>query len=102
MIYTQEQLNEMSDHEINIAVADKRGLQLGSNWSYQPTMRWDEVMPIAEKYGIDVTNSLSINATNDVADWLDEYYIGVLSSSNKNPKRAVCEVFLQLEINEDC
>lgn len=107
MIYTQEQLNEMSDNEINLAVANLLSHKNYTNEStirtnnfeewmqlndviFNPCGNWNDVMPIAEKYGIEV-------APRSKTAWAyDED--GVNQVVCKDAKRAICGVFLMMEV----
>jgi len=115
MQYTKQQLDEMSDHDIDLAVSRKinaiyqgngikssyfeitihNGLN-SSDLRFNPCESWGAVMPIAEKYemkldfnGIDC----EVMATEPCCDT----YRVLAQSSNKNPRRAICEVFLMME-----
>lgn len=109
MTYIPEQLEEMSDHDINVAVAEKQDLPFklmsGRNgkwveiegregFSYSPTSLWQHVMPIAEKHDISVR---FIDGIVEFDNETDDYHSALI---NGNPKRAICEVFLQMNIGE--
>ena len=105
MKYTKEQLTEMSDLEINLAVAEKLGYkarvvndtfvevkQINRTWDwlfFNPCEDWYDVMPIAEKYGIDI--NFIKPANNPLALRFE------IASNNKNHRRAICEVFLMMD-----
>lgn len=102
MKYTKEQLDEMSDYEIDIAVANKDKIPENAlnsiksrAWSYLGD--WNNVMPIAEKYGIDVCFSGALGKISTTY-CLDLPVDNRCESDNKNPRRAICEVFLMMEI----
>lgn len=101
-VYTKEQLSKMSDHEINLAVAEKINLNFYVR-DYQdieiviqgkeehldycifdPCKNWNDVMPVAKKYKIDVYTSSSGAFT--------EY----LYIEHQNNRRAICEVILMV------
>lgn len=115
MKYTPEQLKEMSDHEINIAVAEKLNLNFQVSKTsgvpkeccialkdgygiysvlFDPCSRWDDVMPIAENSDIWVYST-----GNPVAGFGNSSHKRYYESFNKNPKRAICEVFLMLDLD---
>lgn len=114
--YTQEQLSEMSDFEVNKAVAEKLGEFIeppyractevvGDKLAYYDDMRnitmchedycnsWADAGPIAEKYGISVITGLGI--------WIAFFWDdNDMESSCKSPTRAICECFLMMENTE--
>lgn len=114
MNYTREQLVNMSDHEVNLAVAKKLdngyaddgfnrvtkvGKTRGGNHytrEFAPCERWNDAMPIAERYGIHVSFDVYPNTT-DICASSDLFDDNPVSSENKNPRRAICEVFLMME-----
>lgn len=110
MVYTEEQLKDCINHGINLAVAKKlkldfevrdyQGLEIVipekednlDECLFDPCNNWNDVMPIAEKYElqIDLRSNTCYHPVCDTA------YI----STNKNPRRAICEVFLMMDINQ--
>jgi hypothetical protein len=106
MNYTQTQINEMSDFDINLAVAKKLGHETKvyankhssfveikneyNSWDcFEPCTNWNDIMPIAEGYHIEMNPAMGFAWHN----------LGGLVSENKNPRRAICEVFLMMEVN---
>jgi hypothetical protein len=122
MIYTEKQLSEMSDLEINMAVAEKAyrtegydtefpkvfsdESSVGWLWLskvspayhtcgigfFRPCENWNDIMPIAEKYKIGVQFNIE-NGTGMAMAYKQK------GSVCKNPKRAICEVFLMIDID---
>lgn len=117
MIRTEKQLSEMSDFQVdrdtaikafgkdNVKVVQARhepdvlvlkpGMEHVGFVGFDPTSNWADVMPIAEKYGMVV--ELSTLSGTKVSHGVEE--IGrYIENWNENPKRAICEVFLMMEI----
>lgn len=111
MIHTPEQLKEMSDHEINIATVEKLKFdyfisdghirvykfigKVKCHDNFNPCLSWNDVMTIAEKY--------KINPDFQVLDkgvYAASSFLGQKISVSTNPKRAICEVFLMMDIGE--
>jgi hypothetical protein len=120
MIHTQEQLDLMTDHEVGLAVAKKSGINyreksrvcpkgIKKSWLeifieseryweiFNPCEDWNDVMPIAEKYHL----SVSFDADGPFVYTVDN--IALLNkdhkqANNPNPRRAICEVFLMMEV----
>jgi len=105
--YTKEQLDAMSDHDITLATAKKLGLETKvytnrhasfvevknkyNSWDcFEPCTNWNDVMLIAEKYGISLIYR-NVNKMIPMAKFDDSNF-----QSNKNPRRAICEVFLMM------
>jgi hypothetical protein len=108
----REQLEKMSDHEVNLAVAKKLGLdtEVGNmrykggamigefvfayltptlQVRFEPCTNWNDVMPIA------IDNKIEMLVYyNDV--WIARK--AKIYSLNQNPRRAICEVFLMMGI----
>ena len=105
-MYTKEQLDRRSDHEVSLAVAKKLNLDYqyysdNANdgfvevlneeyiWDcFNPYENWNDVMPIA------IDNQISIEHHSNTA-WVARK--GEIFSLGVNPKRAICEVFLMME-----
>ena len=119
MKYTQEQIDKMSDHEINLAVAKKNFVRnelikdhkthvivttvgLGGS-NFNPCKTWNDVMLIAEKYDIGVypgSNYAYFSKCLEMFRGECQESISV-ESTNKNLRRAICEVFLMMDFNRD-
>ncbi|RUM91026.1 MAG: hypothetical protein DSZ27_07135 [Thiomicrospira sp.] len=131
MIYLQEQLSKMSDLEINMAVAKKayrtEGFDtefpkvfsdkssVGWLWlskvspAYQtcgigffrPCENWNDIMPIAKE------NKISLTWCDDgdalVTDSIIDLECGFecIEVKSNNPERAICEVFLMMDIGKE-
>jgi hypothetical protein len=125
MKYTKEQLDRMDDVQITLAVAKKLGLvgrivrlekleRPSKEWRiveyveitctdnqtrtvFKPCESWDDVMPIAEKYEmkLDINDIYSeVMVTEPCCDT----YSVLAESHNSNPRRAICEVFLMMDL----
>ena len=131
MTYTKKQLSEMSDLEINMAVAEKAYRTDGydtefpkvfsdessAGWLwlskvspayhtcgigfFRPCENWNDVMPIAEDYGINLRWILGFDhkTVNGFEAETEEW--GSVSVGKENAKRAICEVFLMMDIEND-
>lgn len=126
MIYTPEQLEKMSDGEIHQAVAEKldNGLtpdelgrmtqckfdSKGRHYTIEfcPCDRWSDAMAIAIEYGISLE---TINRYSSVRAVVYDEELGsdtvlddngeimhFLEASHENERRAICEVFLKMDI----
>ena len=110
---SQEKLEVMSDYEINLAVAHKlnyktmcvenanddielfviydkdHGLHHAGWIGFSPCEDWSDVMQILEKYKI------------GLEPYFNETWVARkknINNRNLNPKRAICEVFLMMDI----
>lgn len=115
MTYTPEHLAEMSDHEINLAVAEKLSLEhfilhdevrayhffgeIKCHNAFSPCSNWNNVMPIAERYAISVKFPSFYREIPEARKYIHKKDC-YLSCNNQNPKRAICEVFLMMDIGE--
>ena len=110
-IYTEEQLDAMSDLDITIACANKLGYPVTDINSYgvivfngvdqvifNPLESYNDCMPIADKYCIDILNQYdgTYIATEDAM-----YMIGCTDSPCCQPtmQRAIVYCYLMMEID---
>jgi hypothetical protein len=112
MQYTKEQLDNMDDVQIDLAVSKKLGLIGGivrieqskkeyieltdkggqKRTVFAPCECWDDVMPIA------ISEWISFDTHgNGVGKYTAYSYGSTFTAVNKNPRRAICEVFLMME-----
>jgi hypothetical protein len=109
MQYTSDQLQTMTDDEVDIAVAKKHGVEYetyrdlsngGRAYSFfQPCKNWNDVMVIAEKYDIVVyaKDGCAI-FSKCLEEFRGECQEDIfIESENDNPRRAICEVFLMMD-----
>jgi len=122
MAYTKERIKQMSDHQINFAVAEKayiveaiedtsfhvvKGTDHHWKWLdifgvhpawsscgipfFRPCSNWNDVMPITERFNFNIVSpaSKSVSVT-----WKGHK----LTHHNPNLKRAICEVFLMMDL----
>ena len=121
MIYTKEQIDKMSNNEIHVAVAKKAGLDyevvesdngpyvtttVHGKLPFSPCELWQHVMPIATNYDIsllmDESRAVVFDDMLDTDSTLDDdglIIIG-LESRHENLRRAICEVFLMMGIEQ--
>lgn len=114
MVYTEDQIEKMTDFEINRNVAVKlfgRGgvkvvehsgdrevmvvwpeMKHVGHVEFWPTSSWNYAMTIAEKYGISLNFRVG-QGLFPLAKFDDSRL-----SINKNPRRAICETFLMMDI----
>ena len=109
--YTQEQLSEMSDFEVNKAVALKLGdgplnIPPSNNENavmiitdatcpplvYDYCNSWADAGPLIEKYGICLTKT-----TRTGEEWFAFLWSSNVEARSESPTRAICECFLMME-----
>lgn len=108
MIYERSQAQRMTNHEIAIAVAKKLGYRFRTTETnvylaklhskdvisvegvFKPYERWDDCMPIAVKY--------NMSLHEETAQIFDEQYNLILSCNSVSVQRAICELFLMMEL----
>jgi hypothetical protein len=114
MQYTKEQLDKMDDVQMDLATAKKLGLvgrivrieqskkeciELTDKGSqkrtvFSPCSNWNDVMPIAVKHRMVVDTEWP---DVRIMDYSGECTDIIYRSGNKNPRRAICEVFLMMK-----
>jgi hypothetical protein len=121
MKYTREQLEKMSDAEINEALHEKRGFSRvqkgcwGSNMVFGVNAdgdyiyrdycnSWEDIMPMAAEYEIDLIQSLYIKltATTDAEESI-KHGLGASGEfyyQDEKPQRAIACVLLMMELNK--
>jgi hypothetical protein len=117
MQYTKQQLDNMDDVQLTLAVSKKLGLvgrivrienpelklkeyvELTDKGSqkrtvFSPCTNWNDAMPIAVKHRMVVdTEWPDVRLMDYSGECTDIIY----RSRNNNPRRAICEVFLMME-----
>lgn len=122
-VMDEHEVGAMSNHEVGLAVAKKLArfrvaLKLspiisaveykhptrpwveiqysnGKMEEFNPCLRWDDVGPIAEKFKIGINWNYMGDPEKTMAGF------GLCPVVNKNAKRAICESFLMIDIEED-
>lgn len=102
MKYTREQVEKISDMDINLAVGKiyrgRRAMMADSTEAFIPCHNWDDAMQIAK------ANEMSIEFLGgETGDLSIVCYQGAHSPicvKSLNVRRAICEVFLMMEIGE--
>lgn len=104
MKYTVNQIEEMSNYDVNVAVAKKynpenskvEGWLDGFLPKFNPCSNWNDVMPIALKYGmvIELSQLSGTRVSYSINFDLNDKY---KESWDENPCRAICEVFLMID-----
>jgi len=123
MKHTKEQLDKMRDHEVNLAVAKKLGLdtEVGNmrykggaiigefvftyhtpslQVRFEPCSNWNDVMPIVIAQGIGIAQMANGNTrVYHYTPFIGKNgnRSGFLNNDNPNTTRAICEVFLMMD-----